>query len=330
MLRSPWCASTRFRNLLNETDLDKRVQYMVEVLFQVRKDKWKNHPAVKEELDLVEEEDQITHEMHLDQDHDVETVLNIFKHDANYEENEEAYRKLKAEILGEESGSESGSSAGDESSDEEEEEEEKRIEIQDQTNADLVQLRKTIYLPTIMSSADFEECAHKMMKVTIPEGLEHELPNMIIECCSQERTYLKFYGGLGERFARLNRLWQDLFANAFTEYYEKIHRYETNKLRNIARFFGHMISTEAIPYQSLGVIKLTEDETTSSSRIFIKILFPRASGSAWVAQASRNPRRSSCAAASGWPLPPRQCTQHAILHQLLYEHRHGRADREYA
>jgi pre-mRNA-splicing factor CWC22 len=262
----------RFRSLLNETDLDKRVQYMVEVLFQIRKDKWKNHPAVKDELDLVEEEDQITHQIHLDQEHDVQTGLNVFKHDPNYEENEEAYRKIKAEVLGEDSGSDhgSGSDASDESS--EEEEEEKKTEMIDQTNADLVQLRKTIYL-TIMSSADFEECAHKMMKVTIPSGLEHELPNMIIECCSQERTYLKFYGGLGERFARLNRLWQDLFSNAFDEYYNKIHRYETNKLRNIARFFGHMISTEAIPWHVMSAIKLNVDDTTSSSRIFIKILF---------------------------------------------------------
>lgn len=51
------------------------------------------------------------------------------------------------------------------------------------------------------------------------------------------------------------------------------HRLETNKLRNVARLFGHLLATDAIPWSVLGVIRLTEEDTTSSSRIFIKILF---------------------------------------------------------
>src|SRR5437763_9278 len=96
---------------------------------------------------------------------------------------------------------------------------------------------------------------------------------MIIECCSQERTYSKFYGLIGERFCKLNRLWQDLFEQTFATYYETIHRYETNRLRNIARFFGHQLANDAIGWHVLSVIHLNEEETTSSSRIFVKILF---------------------------------------------------------
>ncbi|PGH23271.1 pre-mRNA-splicing factor cwc22 [Polytolypa hystricis UAMH7299] len=262
----------QFRNILHEADIDKRVQYMIEVLFQVRKDRYKDNPAIKEELDLVEEEDQITHQTGLDDEIDVQDGLNIFKFDPQWEEHEEAYKKLKAEILGE--GSDDEYEAGsDESSDEDEEEEEaKQMDIKDQTNTDLSNLRKTIYL-TIMSSIDFEECCHKLMKITLPPGLESELPSMVIECCSQDRTYQKFYGLIGERFAKLNRFWTDLFEAAFANYYETIHRYETNRLRNIARFFGHMLSSNGIGWHVLSVIHLNEDETTSSSRIFIKILF---------------------------------------------------------
>lgn len=49
------------RHVLHEADLDKRVKYMIEVMFQVRKDGFKDNPAVLEDLDLVEEEDQFTH-----------------------------------------------------------------------------------------------------------------------------------------------------------------------------------------------------------------------------------------------------------------------------
>lgn len=263
----------QFRNILQEADIDKRVQYMIEVLFQVRKDKFKDNPAIKEELDLVEEEDQITHNIALDDDIDVEDGLNIFKLDPSWEENEEKYRRVKAEILGEGSGDEDDDEyESDESEDDEEQKEEKALEIKDQTNADLVNLRRTIYL-TIMSSIDPEECCHKLMKVTLPPGQEPELPSMIIECCSQERTYSKFYGLIGERFARINRLWTDQFEQSFTKYYDTIHRYETNRLRNIARFFGHLLSSDAIGWHVLSIVHLNEEETTSSSRIFIKILF---------------------------------------------------------
>jgi len=261
----------QFRNILHEADIDKRVQYMIEVLFQVRKDKYKDNPAIREELDLVEEEDQITHRTSLDDEIDTQDGLNVFKYDPQWEEHEEAYKKLKAEILGE--GSEyEDEDESDETSEDEEDEEERQMEIRDQTNTDLVNLRRTIYL-TIMSSIDFEECCHKLMKLSLPPGQEPELPSMIIECCSQERTYSKFYGLIGERFSKLNRLWADLFEASFAKYYETIHRYDTNRLRNIARFFGHLLTTDAIGWHVLSIIHLNEEETTSSSRIFIKILF---------------------------------------------------------
>ncbi|KAF5015807.1 hypothetical protein F66182_12728, partial [Fusarium sp. NRRL 66182] len=88
----------QFRNILHEADIDKRVQYMIEVLFQVRKDRFKDNPAVREELDLVEEEDQITHRLGLDDEIDTQDGLNIFKFDAEWQEHEDAYKKLKAEI----------------------------------------------------------------------------------------------------------------------------------------------------------------------------------------------------------------------------------------
>ncbi|CRG86441.1 hypothetical protein PISL3812_03447 [Talaromyces islandicus] len=261
----------QFRNILHEADIDKRVQYMIEVLFQVRKDKYKDNPAMREELDLVEEEDQITHRLGLDDEIETQDSLNIFKFDAEWQEHEDAYKKLKAEILGEGSDYDSDDESED-SSDEEEAEEERQMEIKDQSNTDLVNLRRTIYL-TIMSSIDFEECCHKLMKISLPPGKEAELPSMIIECCSQERTYSKFYGLIGERFAKLNRLWSDLFEESFAKYYETIHRYETNRLRNIARFFGHILSNDAVGWHVLSMIHMNEEETTSSSRIFIKILF---------------------------------------------------------
>ncbi|KAL4065454.1 armadillo-type protein [Scleroderma citrinum] len=262
-------AYDRFRAALNEGTISHRVQYMIEVLMQVRKDKYKDNPIIPEGLDLVEDEEQFTHYIRLEDELQVQEGLNIFKFDLNYLENEEKYKAIKAEILGEDSEDESGSE--EESSGEEEEEVEEQEGIQDRTETNLVNLRRTIYL-TIMNALNYEEAVHKLLKIQLNEGEETELINMIIECCSQERSYSNFYGLVGERFSRLNRVWMECIEEAFNNYFHTIHRYETNRLRNIARFFGHMFANDAISWVILGCIKMNEDDTTSSSRIFVKIM----------------------------------------------------------
>ncbi|KAJ6665192.1 hypothetical protein lerEdw1_004241 [Lerista edwardsae] len=219
----------RLRHVLHESETDKRVQYMIEVMFAVRKDGFKDHPIILDGLDLVEEEDQFTHMLPLEDDYNPEDVLNVFKLDPDFMENEEKYKALKKEILDEgdsdsETGQDAGSSEEEEEEGEEEEEENEegqKVTIHDKTEINLVSFRRTIYL-AIQSSLDFEECAHKLLKMDFPESQTKELCNMILDCCAQQRTYEKFFG---------------LLAGV------------------------------------LECITLSEETTTSSSRIFVKIFF---------------------------------------------------------
>ncbi|GAU98157.1 hypothetical protein RvY_09337 [Ramazzottius varieornatus] len=264
----------QLRSILHESEVDTRVQYMIEVLFAIRKDKFKDHPSVVKELDLVEEEDQFTHPLTLTEDYDPEDLLNVFQFDKEYVDNEEKYKAIRREILDEgdvESGDEEG---GDDTDEEEEEETEppKTETIVDSTETNLVTLRKNIYL-TIQSSLTHEECCHKLLKLNIKPGQEMELCHMIVDCCAQERSYNKFFGLLAQRFCQLNQAYVEPFQKIFVDSYDTIHRLETNKLRNVAKFMGHLLFTDAISWLALSHVKLNEDDTTSSSRIFIKILF---------------------------------------------------------
>ncbi|CAI5989252.1 unnamed protein product [Closterium sp. NIES-65] len=210
--------------------------------------------------------------------------FHVFKFDPDYLANEQRYKEIKAEILGDEEEEEDdkGEKGDDdeeeeedeESSEEEEDEEEqaKQQEICDETETNLVNLRRTIYL-TIMASVNFEEAGHKLMKVNLQPGQEMELCEMLLACCSQERTYLRYYGLLGQRFCMLNRAYQECFEQCFVKQYSMIHRLETNKLRNVAKLFAHFLATDAMPWALLSYIRLTEEDTSSSSRIFIKIMF---------------------------------------------------------
>ncbi|NWR69531.1 CWC22 factor, partial [Centropus unirufus] len=268
----------RLRHILHESKIDMRVQYMIEVMFAVRKDGFKDHPIIPEGLDLVEEEDQFTHMLPLEDDYNPEDVLNVFKMDPNFMENEEKYKMLKKEILDEGDSEsegddqEAGSSEEDEDDDEEEGEDGQKVTVHDKTEINLVSFRRTIYL-AIQSSLDFEECAHKLLKMDFPESQTKELCNMILDCCAQQRTYEKFFGLLAGRFCMLKKEYMESFEAIFKEQYDTIHRLETNKLRNVAKMFAHLLYTDSIPWSVLECIILSEETTTSSSRIFVKIFF---------------------------------------------------------
>uniref|UniRef100_A0A1B0C9A9 MI domain-containing protein n=1 Tax=Lutzomyia longipalpis TaxID=7200 RepID=A0A1B0C9A9_LUTLO len=250
------------KNILHEGKLDKRVQYMIEVVFQVRKDGFKDHVSVIESLELVEEDDQFTHLIMLDEATDGQDVLNVFKYDAEYVENEDKYKGLSKELLGSDaSDSESGSGSGDsgsesdsEASDDEESEKKPGETIIDNTETNLVALRRTIYL-TIHSSLDYEECAHKLMKMELKPGQEMELCHMFLDCCAEQRTYEKFYGLLAQRFCMINKVYVAPFEEIFRDTYTTTHRLDTNRLRNVSKFFAHLLFTDAIGWDVLECIK---------------------------------------------------------------------------
>lgn len=158
----------QFRRILHEANVSKRVQYMVEVLFQVRKDGFKDHPAIPEGLDVVEEDNQWTHTVTLNEKTlDTQLELNVFKEDPNFEENEQKYQKFSETLLEQEEMEEEEG----EMEEEEEPEQNRVLAIEDKTATDLINLRRTIYL-TIMSSANFEECGHKLLRIKLRPGDE--------------------------------------------------------------------------------------------------------------------------------------------------------------
>ena len=56
-----------------------------------------------------------------------------------------------------------------------------------------------------------------------------------------ERSYLRYYGLLGQRFCMMQRKYQNAFDEVFQTQYQSVHRLETNKLRNVAKFFAHLL-----------------------------------------------------------------------------------------
>eukprot|EP00747_Dinoflagellata_sp_TGD_P154107 gnl/TRDRNA2_/TRDRNA2_177467_c0_seq1.p1 gnl/TRDRNA2_/TRDRNA2_177467_c0~~gnl/TRDRNA2_/TRDRNA2_177467_c0_seq1.p1 ORF type:complete len:610 (-),score=-30.09 gnl/TRDRNA2_/TRDRNA2_177467_c0_seq1:116-1945(-) len=263
-------AFEKFRDILQEGKIDTKTQYSIESLIRIRQKGFdeSGYSVRTESLDLVESRNLITHEIYLDDQIEHECMLDDFKYDHNYEKHEDEYEEFRREILYNHA-TEKGLSM-------EETEEIHPLQynsiIRDKTETKLLNLRRTIYL-TIMSSLDFEESGHKLSKIKLDPGQETELVTMIIESCSQERMYTKYFGLLAQRFCQLYRSYQELFEQCFEKQYMLIHRLEINKLRNVAKLFAHLIGSDAISWDVLLCIRLTVEDTTSSARIFIKIIF---------------------------------------------------------
>ncbi|GME85248.1 unnamed protein product [Ambrosiozyma monospora] len=178
---------------------------------------------------------------------------------------------------GSESGSESESESGSESEDEDDEkpkDDKVRLQIKDLTEEELTNFQKTVYL-TMMSSMNPEEAVHKLLKLQPidPERKELMLVDMIVKCCAQEKTYSKYYSLIGENLVGVNPRWAKAFDNVFAENYSKCHNFENALIRNIGSFWGHMFASDKMGWEVMKVVKLTETDSTSSGRIFLKFMF---------------------------------------------------------
>ena len=108
------------------------------------------NPSKPVGLDLVDAADQIQHELNLDDEFDLQEALDYFTFDPEYEANDKRFREVKREILGD---SEEESQEADDDDEDMDPGAGDKTTVQDLTQQDLVNLRRTIYL-TIMSSID--------------------------------------------------------------------------------------------------------------------------------------------------------------------------------
>lgn len=97
--------------------------------------------------------------------------------------------------------------------------------------------------------------------------------HVFTDCCAEQRTYEKFYGLLAQRFCEINNVYVEPFQQIFKDTYATTHRLDTNRLRNVSKFFAHLLFTDAISWEVMEIMKMNEEDTNSSSRVFIKILF---------------------------------------------------------
>lgn len=247
----------KLRDLLQEGRLSERTAHSVEDLFELRRF---NYDSVSLNLISLPAHKINTHTIILDLEKEESSKQNMglaeFQYDPFFFENESKYELFKKRLL-------------------ETDAEEDTIPIttvKDMTNNDELAFKKTIYL-ILKSSLSGDEAAHKLLKLRASDGQKHKIVDILVSSCSQEATYSKFYGITAERLCSSHRSWKPAFSKIFAENYENVTQFEPFQLRNVGKFWGHILASDYIGFEVFEQVHMNEEETTSSGRVYLKFLF---------------------------------------------------------
>ncbi|CAM0948674.1 unnamed protein product [Alopecurus aequalis] len=158
----------------------------------------------------------------------------------------------------------------------EDDDQDMEVTIKDDTATDLIGLLRA----TAMSAADdLEEAGHKLVSAVKP-GQEMQFCTTFIECCRQDRAHddTRQYGRLAEQLCTLDDpAYQAGFEACFATLYTTLHHHHMgyNEVRCTAGLYAHLLATNAVSWRGVlgNCVRMTQEETTPSSRIFIKVLF---------------------------------------------------------
>jgi hypothetical protein len=143
-------------------------------------------------------------------------------------------------------------------------------------------------LAALQSSTDLKMMQDRLSKISIPIGREKELLDVILVCCAREPSYEKRYGQLAEHLTTTLQLgWKRTLDQGFTDVLQNIARFTLLKnissrntpVRNVAKFFAHLLHAECIPWSVLRSLHeeqqgngSSSSKATAESRVFVKTL----------------------------------------------------------
>ncbi|KAG7195024.1 pre-mRNA-splicing factor cwc22 [Scheffersomyces spartinae] len=261
----------------------RQMSDIIERLIRIKQSKFKQYPILNSEFDVISEDDRITHAIDLtgkedddsseeegEEDNDekdntlkLKDELNFFRFDPNYEINEEKYFQHIQELNHDTETKLTDSK--------EEEHQDNNNNIVDMTNAQILEHQKTVYL-TMMSSMSSDEAVHKLLRL---RGiLNTVLVDMIIRSCAQERDFTKYVGDIGDKLLGVDGKWRHIFRDKFDEFYANGDKFEASGIRNIGKFYGHLLSTDKLSVDDVFEnVTLDEEHTDSAKRVMIKFIF---------------------------------------------------------
>lgn len=238
----------------------------------------KKYARIPRRFDMIEEDDQITHDT-IDLDDiqtDVDPISDFVKpYGLEFaDQMHDDYKKFLEATLADE---------------EEEEEEEKNethvpIDLSDakstsesikaaqQKNNDL-QIKRRIYL-TLVSNATANATAHNIVKIEdkYENKYNQVIVTTVIEYVGMEKTFNRDLAVIVQMLCRVKKENKSITEELFKVNYDQTYSYTIHRITNIACLYAYLLANDEITWAVLEAILLTEEDTNSAQRVFIRIL----------------------------------------------------------
>jgi pre-mRNA-splicing factor CWC22 len=136
-----------------------------------------------------------------------------------------------------------------------------------------LQIKRRVYL-TIVSNVTSNATAHVLLKMAAELGEQYEriILTMCVDYTGMEKTYNRDLGVLVELLCRAKPNFVEMVESSFVKNYGECFKFTVHRITNLASLYAYLLSRDVIGWHAMCVITLTEADTTSAQRVFIRVL----------------------------------------------------------
>jgi hypothetical protein len=136
-----------------------------------------------------------------------------------------------------------------------------------------LQIKRKVYL-TIVSNVTSNATAHVLLKMADELGEKYwrVILNMCVDFTGMEKTYNRDLGVLLELLCRAQPVFVEMIETTFVKNYSDCFKFTAHRITNLGSLYAYLFSKDIIDWRILCVIRLTEADTNSAQRVFLRIL----------------------------------------------------------
>ncbi|KAJ8677770.1 hypothetical protein QAD02_013557 [Eretmocerus hayati] len=142
------------------------------------------------------------------------------------------------------------------------------VEAEPSSDLDLESLKITVMATTHLMS-DFDSYLNMFLALSTT-GQETKICQTLLECCKSMKRYKTNFGILVEKLCYGSSPVAEAFGAMFEDIYKSLENFEENQLKNIAKLYAYLLSSDSISWEIFSAVKVNEEALTDVEEKFLK------------------------------------------------------------
>lgn len=118
-------------------------------------------------------------------------------------------------------------------------------------------VRRNIFY-AVMTADDFVDAFEKILKCGLKGKQLREIPNVVVDCCQQEKSFNPYYLHILNRFCQNDRQFAISLQCTFWDRFKALNSLKLNQMNNIAELLSQLVIMETLTLSCLKAIDFTE------------------------------------------------------------------------